>query len=116
SKPSILNSSDLGSKNFIKLSEAKLQAVLSKNMYSEHGFEALILPPSGQVCQSLIVSSNCTPGSAQAHAASAMSFHTFSAGILAITLPSVLAISSQSSPFSSLSKNFLGIRTELFEF
>jgi ribonucleoside-diphosphate reductase alpha chain len=49
--------------------DAKLQAVSSKNIYSEHGFEASILPPSGQVCHSLIVVSYCKPGSAQAHAA-----------------------------------------------
>ena len=48
---------------------ARLQAVLSKNMYSLHGLDALIGPPSGQVCHSLIVVSYCVPGSAQRHAA-----------------------------------------------
>ena len=37
---------------------ARLQAVSSRNMYSEHGFEPLIRPPSGQVCHSLMVVSN----------------------------------------------------------
>jgi ribonucleoside-diphosphate reductase alpha chain len=39
----------------IRFNEARLQAVLSRNMYSEHGLEARISPLSGQVCQSLIV-------------------------------------------------------------
>ena len=45
---------------------ARLQAVSSRNMYSEHGLEALMRPDSGQVCQSLMVVSNWMPGSAQA--------------------------------------------------
>ena len=38
-------------RNFIRLIEARLQAESSTCMYSEHGFEALIRPDSGQVCQ-----------------------------------------------------------------
>ena len=34
-------------------------------MYSEQGFDALMRPVFGQVCQSLIVESNCMPGSPQ---------------------------------------------------
>ena len=50
---------------------ARLQAVSSRNMYSEHGLLALIRPELGQVCQWLMVVSNCTPGSphCQAHSA-----------------------------------------------
>ncbi len=59
-------------RNFIRLSEARLQAESSTCMYSEHGFEALIRPDSGQVCQRLIVVSYWTPGSAQRQAASAI--------------------------------------------
>src|SRR5699024_9390636 len=43
-------------KYFIRLSEARLQAVLSRNIYSEHGLLPFIGPSSGQVCHSLIVS------------------------------------------------------------
>ncbi len=43
------------SRNCNRLSEARLQAVSSMNIYSEQGFDALISPPAGQVCQSLIV-------------------------------------------------------------
>src|SRR6202008_1381907 len=46
----------------VRFSEARLQAVSSRKLYSEHGFEALIRPLSEQVCHSLIVVSNCRPG------------------------------------------------------
>ena len=59
----------LSSRKVSRLSEARLQAVSSRNMYSEHGLEARIGPEAGQVCQSLIVVWNCRPGSAQAQAA-----------------------------------------------
>src|SRR6266851_2985131 len=52
-----------------RFSEARLQAVSSRNMYSEHGLEARIGPDAGQVCQSLTVVWYCKPGSAEAQAA-----------------------------------------------
>ena len=52
-----------------RFSDARLQAVSSRNMYSEHGLEARIGPDAAQVCQSLIVVWNCRPGSALAQAA-----------------------------------------------
>src|SRR2546423_7445260 len=56
-------------RNVSRLIDARLQAVSSRNMYSEHGLLARIGPEAGQVCQSLTVVWNCRPGSAQAHAA-----------------------------------------------
>ena len=56
-------------RKLMRLSEARLHAVSSRNMYSEHGLEALMRPLAGQVCHSLMVVSNCTPGSADAQAA-----------------------------------------------
>ena len=53
----------------IRFIDARLHAVSSRNMYSEHGLEALIGPDCGQVCQSLIVVWNWMPGSAEAQAA-----------------------------------------------
>ncbi len=53
---------------------ARLHAVSSRNMYSLHGFDALIAPLLGHVCQRLIVVSYCTPGSPQCHAHSAILF------------------------------------------
>src|ERR1044072_829075 len=58
----------------MRLSEARLQAESSTCMYSEHGFDALMRPEFGHVCHWLIVVSYWTPGSAQRHAASAISF------------------------------------------
>ena len=52
-----------------RFSDARLQAVSSRNMYSEHGFDARIGPDCGQVCQSLMVVWNWMPGSAEAQAA-----------------------------------------------
>src|SRR3954469_5328476 len=56
-------------RNFSRFSEARLHEELSRDMYSEHGFDAVIRPVSGLVCQSLIVSSYCRPGSAHCQAA-----------------------------------------------
>src|SRR6266536_2670314 len=60
---------ETGFRNASRLSEARLHAVSSRNMYSEHGLEARIGPEAGQVCQSLTVEWNCRPGSALAQAA-----------------------------------------------
>src|SRR5215510_7601346 len=65
-----------GRRKRIRFSEARLHAVSSRNMYSEHGFEALMRPDSGQVCHSLMVVSNCTPGSAEAQAAAPIFSHS----------------------------------------
>src|SRR3954447_17547946 len=55
--------------NVNRFKDARLHAVSSKNMYSEHGLEARMAPPFGQVCQSFIVVWNWMPGSAEAQAA-----------------------------------------------
>src|SRR5580700_7159528 len=59
-----------GPRNFIKFSEARLHAVSSRNMYSEHGFEALMRAVALQVCQRFTVVSYCMPGSPQCQAES----------------------------------------------
>ena len=59
-------------RNFIRFRLARLHAELSRNMYSLHGFDALMRPEFGQVCQVLIVVSNWMPGSPQMWAASAI--------------------------------------------
>src|SRR6476646_332683 len=59
-------------RNFSRLRLARLHEELSSDMYSEHGFDAVIRPVSGLVCQSLIVSSYWMPGSAHSHAALAI--------------------------------------------
>src|SRR6185503_21160643 len=61
-----------GRRNFIRFSDARLQDELSRCRYSLHGLDAVMRPVSGQVCQSLMVSSYWMPGSAHSHAAVAI--------------------------------------------
>src|SRR3989304_10309604 len=103
-------------RNLTRLIEARLQAVSSRNIYSEQGLEALMRPDSGQVCHSLMVVSNCTPGSAHDHAANAICSHRSRARRVLCTLPSVRRINGHSPSVSAASMNALGIRTELLEF
>src|SRR3954465_95671 len=104
------------SMNFIRLSEARLHAELSRCMYSEHGFDALIRPEFGEVCQALIVVSYCTPGSAHFQAASATWRSRLRASTDSITVPSVRAVRFHSPPASAASMNASVTRTELFAF
>src|SRR4051794_37193809 len=107
----------------MRLSDARLQAESSTCMYSEHGFDALMRPEFGQVCQSLIVVSYCTPGSAHCHAASEIwrSRSRASTDFMTRSSPvsgsrSDRAIRSQSSFFSAAFMNLSVTRTELFAF
>jgi hypothetical protein len=61
-----------GLRNLSRLMLARLQEELSRLRYSEQGLLAVIRPDSGFVCQSLIVSSYCRPGSAHSQAACAI--------------------------------------------
>src|SRR6187551_3148500 len=105
-----------GRRNFMRLSDARLHAESSTCMYSEHGFDALMRPDTGQVCQSLIVVSYCTPGSAQRHAASAIWLRRSRASTWSTTWPPLRAVSSHSSPRSARSMNSFETRTELLAF
>src|SRR3954449_6802261 len=84
SSPSKVSSS---LRNLSRLSDARLHEELSSDMYSEHGLDAVIRPVSGLVCQSLIVSSYCSPGSAHCHAASAILWNSARASTVSITSP-----------------------------
>src|SRR3984893_5903170 len=86
-------------------------------MYSEHGFDALIRPLLGDVCQLLIVVSYCTPGSAQRHAASAISRISSRALTGSPTGSPVVRASSRHSPSCSTARmNSSVTRTELLAF
>src|ERR1700754_2061129 len=74
-------------RNFIRFSEARLQLELSRCRYSLHGLDAVIRPDSGQVCQSLMVSSYCRPGSAHSHAALATLRNNDFASMRSMTSP-----------------------------
>ena len=86
------------------------------DMYSEHGFDALIRPVFGSVCHELIVVSYWTPGSAQRQAASAMSFRILRAETVSRTAPSVRAVRFQSASDSTASMKASVTRTELLAF
>src|SRR4051794_33264655 len=104
-------------RNFMRFSEARLQAESSTCMYSEHGFDALMRPEFGDVCHWLIVVSYWTPGSAQRHAASATSRISSRAGTGSPTAsPVERAISDQSWSFSTACMNSSVTRTELLAF
>src|SRR5690606_2401905 len=104
------------SRNFVRLRDARLHAESSRNMYSEHGFEALIGPLLGHVCQRLMVLSYCTPGSAQLQAASATRFQSAAASRVSTTWPVVRARVSQVPPLRAAFMNSSLTRTELLEF
>src|SRR5688572_22092488 len=104
-----------GRRNAIRLSEARLHAVSSRNMYSEHGFDALIRPLAGQVCHSLMVVSNWMPGSAECHAASAIVCQSCQA-LRTLVLADVRCFRIQSESCSTASRNALLTRTVLLEF
>src|SRR3954447_4392399 len=106
-----------GRRNFMRFSDARLQAESSTCMYSEHGFDALMRPEFGDVCHWLIVVSYCTPGSAQRHAASAISRMSSRACIGSPTgSPVARAVVRHSSSFSTACMNWSVTRTELLAF
>ncbi len=88
----------------------------SRNMYSEHGLDALMRPVVQQVCHQLIVVSYCTPGSAHDHAAAAICRSRSRASTVVSTAPSVRAVRFNSPPSTADSMNPSVTRTELFAF
>src|SRR5580704_14819420 len=61
-----------GVTNLSRLKLDRLQAELSRNMYSEQGFEALMRAVFFAVCHLLMVVSYCMPGSPHCQVASAI--------------------------------------------
>src|SRR3954467_3110342 len=103
-------------RNFIRLSDARLHDELSRCMYSLHGLDAVIRPVSGQVCQSLMVPSYCTPGSAQPQAASAILRNSSLASTVSMTSPVLRPRRPNSPPSSTARMNSSLTRTELLAF
>ena len=85
-------------------------------MYSLQGFEALMRPDSGVVCQSLMMSSYWMPGSAHSQAASAILANSSRASTCSTTSPVVRARRPKLVPFSTACMNSAFTRTELFAF
>jgi hypothetical protein len=85
-------------------------------MYSEHGFDARIRPPAGQVCQSFMVVLKCRPGSADDHAAKPI-FSQRSRALTVFTVSPVVRESRcQSSSASTARRKVSVIEIVLFEF
>src|SRR6059058_2747431 len=103
-------------RNFSRFRLARLHEELSRDMYSEHGLDAVIRPVSGLVCQSLIVSSYWMPGSAHSHAAVASLVQSFLASTVSMTSPVARARRPNSVPFSTARMNSSVTRTELLAF
>src|ERR687889_363616 len=103
-------------RNLSRFSDARLQEELSSDMYSEHGLDAVIRPVSGLVCQSLIVSSYCSPGSAHSHAAVLILRNRSRASTVSMTSPVWRARSPNSVPSSTARMNSSVTRTELLAF
>ncbi len=85
-------------------------------MYSEHGFDALMRPVFGQVCQRLIVVSYCMPGSPQSQVASEISRSSSRALRFSSVSPVVTARRCQSPLASEANMNSSVTRTELLAF
>jgi len=103
-------------RNFIRFSEARLQAESSTNMYSLHGLEALMAPELGQVCQRFIVLWYWTPGSPQMRVPSAISCISSRAECSPSFSPEVTAWVIQTSSFSAACRNSSVTRTDRLEF
>src|SRR5579864_9457482 len=106
----------LGLGYFIRLSEARLQAVSSRNMYSEHGLEALMRAVALQVCQRFTVVSYCMPGSPHCQADSAMRCSNSRALNFSTGLPSLTLRVHQSRSSSTACMNSSVTRTEWLAF
>src|SRR6476646_10571367 len=103
-------------RNFSRFSEARLHEELSSDMYSEHGLDAVIRPVSGVVCQSLMVSSYCRPGSAHSHAALEILWNSSRASTRSMTSPCIRPRRAKSVPSSTARMNSSLTRTELLAF
>src|SRR6478672_9812247 len=111
-----MSNSPSARRNFMRFSDARLHAESSRNMYSEHGFDALMRAVLMHGCQSLIVVSYCMPGSPQIQAASAILRISLRAGCVSTTLPFVTDLVDQSLSRTTAFMNSSVTRTEWFAF
>src|SRR3954469_16537665 len=95
---------------------ARLHAESSRNMYSEHGFDALMRAVFFDVCHLLMVVSYCMPGSPHCHVASAILCITSRARKVLMTRPPRMALVENSASRWKACMNSSFTRTELFAF
>src|ERR1700722_12060940 len=105
-----------GLRNLSRLRLARLQLELSSERYSLQGLLAVMRPVSGLVCQLLIVSSYCRPGSAHSQAASAIFLNSPLASTVSMVSPESRALRPNSPPCSTAFMNSSLTRTELLAF
>ena len=103
-------------RNFSRLRLARLQLLLSSDMYSEQGLLAEMRPVSGLVCQSLMVSSYWIPGSAHSHAAVVILRINERASTVSMTSPVSRLRRPKGLPSSTARMNSPLTRTELLAF
>src|SRR5215471_10394609 len=102
--------------NFIKLSEARLQAVLSRNTYSEQGLVEWIGSVPLQVCHFWMAPSYCRPGSPHTQVPSAILLSRALASFFSSGLPLVTDLVHHSLPSTAACMNSSLTRTERFSF
>src|SRR5947208_3286011 len=111
-----MSNSPSARRNFMRFSDARLHAESSRNMYSEHGFDALMRAVLMHGCQSLIVVSYCMPGSPQIHAASDILRISVRALWVSTRRPLVTALVDHSPSRRTWVMNSSVTRTEWFAF
>src|SRR5499426_3252352 len=102
--------------NFMRFSEARLQAVLFRKTYSEHGLVEAIGSVPLHVCHFWIASSYCKPGSPQIQVPSAILSSSLLASFFWSGLPVVVARVHHSLPWVAAHINSSLARTERFSF
>src|SRR5579864_1427128 len=102
--------------NFSRFRLARLQAESSRNMYSEQGLEALMRAVCFDVCQRLMVVSNCMPGSPHCQVASEILRSRSLALKVLTTRPSRMARVENSESRSTAYMKSSVTRTELLAF
>ena len=102
--------------NFIRFSDARLQAVLLMNTYSLHGLVEWIGSVPLQVCHFWMAPSYCMPGSPQMWVPSAILSSSLLASFFSSGLPVVTARVHHSLPSTAACMNSSLARTERFSF
>src|SRR6476469_7829333 len=102
--------------NFIRLSDARLQAVLLRKTYSEQGLVEWIGSVPLQVCHFWMAPSYCRPGSPQTQVPSAMRSSSFEASFFSSGLPVVTERVHHSLPSTAACMNSSETRTDRFSF
>src|SRR5437667_7316259 len=102
--------------NFMRFSEARLHAVLSRKTYSEQGFVEWIGSVPLQVCHFWIAPSYCRPGSPQIHVPWAILFNRALAFFFCKGCPVVIERVDHSLPSIAACMNSSLARTDRFSF